>query len=99
MKEPNDSRFVGLSIYNMLVLCATGVPLVYIAQDIKELVFGIVAAFILFGSSFTLAMLFVPKVWQRSSNHGISFALDKIRKILFFKFNEDFYFTVLHFNL
>ena len=58
----NDSRFIGISVYNVVLLCAVGVPMAVIPNSKPEISFGMMSAVILFCTTVTLCILFVPKV-------------------------------------
>lgn len=57
----NDSRFIGISVYNVVLLCAIGVPVSYISSN-PTIGFCLICAVILFCTSVTLSVLFIPKV-------------------------------------
>ena len=58
----NDSRFIGISVYNVVLLCAIGIPVSYIPSTNPTVGFCLICAVILFCTSVTLSVLFIPKV-------------------------------------
>lgn len=62
LKEVNDSRFVGMSIYNVVVLCVITVPIVLIIKSQQDASFAFVALAIILCSFLSLGLIFGPKV-------------------------------------
>lgn len=58
----NDSRFIGISVYNVVLLCAVGVPVSFFTNSHPTVSFSLICAVILFCTTLTLGILFVPKV-------------------------------------
>ena len=58
----NDSRFIGISVYNVVLLCAVGVPVSFFTNTHPTVSFSLICAVILFCTTLTLGILFVPKV-------------------------------------
>lgn len=58
----NDSRFIGISVYNVVLLCAIGVPVSFFANSHPTISFCLICAVILFCTTLTLGILFIPKV-------------------------------------
>ena len=58
----NDSRFIGISVYNVVLLSAIGVPVSFLTNSHPTVSFLLVCAVILFCTTLTLGILFVPKV-------------------------------------
>ena len=67
MKIPalNDSRYVGMSVYNVVILCVVGVPAALMIEHAQNATFGLTAGFVLFCTTVTLCLVFVPKVKNR----------------------------------
>ncbi|XP_068685324.1 gamma-aminobutyric acid type B receptor subunit 2-like isoform X2 [Montipora foliosa] len=57
----NDSRYVGLSVYNVVILSVVGVPATLLIERAQNVTFAITAAVILFCITGTLCLVFVPK--------------------------------------
>ncbi|XP_060587127.1 gamma-aminobutyric acid type B receptor subunit 1-like [Ruditapes philippinarum] len=62
LKQVNDSRFVGMSIYNVVVLCVITVPIVLIIKSQQDASFAFVALAIILCSFLSLGLIFGPKV-------------------------------------
>ncbi|XP_070551242.1 gamma-aminobutyric acid type B receptor subunit 2-like isoform X2 [Ptychodera flava] len=60
--ELNDSKFIGLSIYNVTTLCIIGVPISAVLGEQVTVAYCLVASFILFCTTITLLLVFFPKI-------------------------------------
>ncbi|KAJ7363242.1 hypothetical protein OS493_011524 [Desmophyllum pertusum] len=60
----NDSRLIGISVYNVVLLCVVGVPVSFFTKSQPTVSFLLICAVILFCTTLTLGILFVPKVIQ-----------------------------------
>ncbi|XP_070566247.1 gamma-aminobutyric acid type B receptor subunit 2-like isoform X2 [Ptychodera flava] len=58
----NDSKYIGMCVYNVVVMCIVGVALSFIIQNNPNAAFGILSLFILFCTTVTLCLVFVPKL-------------------------------------
>lgn len=58
----NDSRLIGISVYNVVLLCAVGVPVSFFTNSHPTVSFSLICAVILFCTTLTLGILFIPKV-------------------------------------
>ena len=75
MKIPalNDSRYVGMSVYNVVILSVVGVPAALMIEHAQNATFALTAVFILFCTTVTLCLVFVPKVnntYDVATNRG-----------------------------
>ncbi|CAH2268431.1 jg16863 [Pararge aegeria aegeria] len=57
----NDSKHIGLSVYNVLIMCIMGAPCALVLADHKDVLFVLIAIFIIFCTTATLCLVFVPK--------------------------------------
>ncbi|XP_052221430.1 gamma-aminobutyric acid type B receptor subunit 1-like isoform X3 [Dreissena polymorpha] len=64
LKQVNDSRFVGMSIYNVVVLCVITVPIVLIIESQQDATFAFVALAIMLCSFLSMGLIFGPKVLE-----------------------------------
>ncbi|XP_071957727.1 gamma-aminobutyric acid type B receptor subunit 2-like [Antedon mediterranea] len=62
MQELNDSKYIGLSIYNVAIIVSIAVPLTYVLEDEPEVVYSLVAVAILYTTTCTMCLVFVPKI-------------------------------------
>ena len=62
MKQINDSRLVGMSIYNVAVLCIITAPVTLAIADKPNSTFAFVALANVFCCYLSMALVFVPKV-------------------------------------
>lgn len=64
MKIPalNDSRYVGMSVYNVVILSVVGVPAALMIEHAQDASFALTAFFVIFSTTVTLCLVFVPKV-------------------------------------
>ncbi|XP_070554748.1 gamma-aminobutyric acid type B receptor subunit 2-like [Ptychodera flava] len=58
----NDSKYVGMSLYNVVIFSVIGLPISVLLRDNLNAVYVIIGGFILFCTTATLLLLFVPKV-------------------------------------
>lgn len=58
----NDSKYIGMSVYNVVIMCVSGVPVSYVIKDRADAAYLIIALFIIFCTTITLCLVFVPKV-------------------------------------
>ena len=58
----NDSKYVGMSLYNVGIMCVLGVAVNFVLQDHQNASFIIISIFIIFCTTGTLCLVFVPKV-------------------------------------
>ena len=59
----NDSKYIGMSVYNVGIMCIIGAAVSFLTRDQPNVQFCIVALVIIFCSTITLCLVFVPKVW------------------------------------
>ena len=62
MKQINDSRLVGMSIYNVAILCIITGPVTMVISDQHNATFAFVALANVFCCFLSMALVFVPKV-------------------------------------
>ena len=58
----NDSRYVGMSVYNVVILSVVGVPAALMIEYAQDASFALTAFFVIFSTTVTLCLVFVPKV-------------------------------------
>lgn len=58
----NDSKYIGMSVYNVVIMCVIGAPISYILSDEQDSSYLIISIFIIFCTTGTLCLVFVPKV-------------------------------------
>ncbi|XP_060583732.1 gamma-aminobutyric acid type B receptor subunit 2-like [Ruditapes philippinarum] len=58
----NDSQRIGLCLYNVVVLSAVGVTLTLLLEDQEVLLYGITSGFLIFGTTTTQLIIFIPKI-------------------------------------
>lgn len=51
-----------MSVYNVVIMCVIGAGLSYVLRDQQDAAFVIISIFIIFCSTATLCLVFVPKV-------------------------------------
>lgn len=61
----NDSKYIGMSVYNVGIMCIIGAAVSFLTRDQPNVQFCIVALVIIFCSTITLCLVFVPKVRGR----------------------------------
>ncbi|XP_070573335.1 gamma-aminobutyric acid type B receptor subunit 2-like isoform X2 [Ptychodera flava] len=60
----NDSKYIGMSVYNIVVACMIGAALSFVIKNDPNAAFGIISLFILFCTTITLCLVFVPKILE-----------------------------------
>ncbi|KRZ67834.1 Gamma-aminobutyric acid type B receptor subunit 2 [Trichinella papuae] len=65
----NDSKYIGMSVYNVVLVCGVGVAISFILQDQINECYIIISMFIIFCTTITLALVFVPKIVELMHNH------------------------------
>ncbi|KAJ7338391.1 hypothetical protein JRQ81_011803 [Phrynocephalus forsythii] len=58
----NDSKYIGMSVYNVGIMCIIGAAVSFLTRDQPNVQFCIVALVIIFCSTITLCLVFVPKI-------------------------------------
>ena len=58
----NDSKMIGLSVYNVIIPCALVIPIVGLVHDRPTTQFALTSFLTIFCTTFTLCFVFVPKV-------------------------------------
>jgi len=77
----NDSKYVGMSVYNVVIMCVTGAAISFVLTDKQDAMFIMLAVFIIFCSTATLCLVFIPKVHLLSNRFRISFPLRQARSL------------------
>ncbi|XP_037963696.2 gamma-aminobutyric acid type B receptor subunit 1 isoform X2 [Plutella xylostella] len=62
VRQINDSRYVGMSIYNVVVLCLITAPVILVIASQQDAAFAFVSLAIVFCCFLSMALIFVPKV-------------------------------------
>ncbi|XP_025832436.1 gamma-aminobutyric acid type B receptor subunit 2 [Agrilus planipennis] len=66
----NDSRHVGLSVYNVVIMCICGAAVALVLVDHQDAMFLIIGIFVMFCTTATLWLVFVPKMLELRRNPG-----------------------------
>ncbi|VDK68913.1 unnamed protein product [Litomosoides sigmodontis] len=64
----NDSKYIGMSVYSVVVTCLLGLPLVYILKDRVNEARILGSLFIIFCTTLILCLVFVPKIVELLRN-------------------------------
>ncbi|VDM43121.1 unnamed protein product [Toxocara canis] len=64
----NDSKYIGMSVYNVVVMCTLGLSLAFILQDRVDEAYALTTFFIIFCTTLTLCLVFVPKMIELIRN-------------------------------
>lgn len=59
----NDSKYIGISVYNVLIMCSSGAAIAFIVQN-QNAALILMTLFIFFCTSITLCLVFIPKVLE-----------------------------------
>ncbi|BFZ14492.1 hypothetical protein BsWGS_17530 [Bradybaena similaris] len=66
----NDSRYIGLNVYNVVIMSVSVVVISNILSSRPTLVYAMEAAFILLSTTVTLCLLFLPKIYLIVTSGG-----------------------------
>ena len=68
----NDSKYIGMSVYNVVILSAIGATVSMVLSDTTyyELLHALVSAVVLLSTTVTLTMVFLPKVIKQSNEES-----------------------------
>ncbi|XP_015751028.1 PREDICTED: gamma-aminobutyric acid type B receptor subunit 2-like [Acropora digitifera] len=58
----NDSRYIGLSIYNVVFPCALGITVVSVIDNAPDVWYAVLSVLVVFCTSITLCFVFIPKI-------------------------------------
>ena len=58
----NDSKYIGMSVYNVVIMCVCGAAVSFVIKDQPTSSYVIIGFFIIFCTTITLCLVFVPKV-------------------------------------
>ncbi|EEC12945.1 gaba-B receptor, putative [Ixodes scapularis] len=72
----NDSKYVGMSVYNVVIMCSIGAAISFVLRDQQDAAFIIISVFIIFCSTTTLCLVFVPKAGE----HRVRATLKPLKK-------------------
>lgn len=62
VKQINDSRYVGMSIYNVVVFCLITAPVAMVIASQQDASFAFMALAVIFCCFLSMLLIFVPKV-------------------------------------
>nr|CAD7405442.1 unnamed protein product [Timema cristinae] len=64
----NDSKYVGMSVYNVVIMCVMGAAISFVLSDKQDASFIIISVFIIFCTTGTLCLVFGPKLIELKRN-------------------------------
>ncbi|KHJ92802.1 7 transmembrane receptor [Oesophagostomum dentatum] len=64
----NDSKYIGMSVYNVVVMSTLGLSISVILQERVNEAFALACFFIIFSTTLTLCLVFVPKIVELARN-------------------------------
>ncbi|XP_013776602.1 gamma-aminobutyric acid type B receptor subunit 2-like isoform X2 [Limulus polyphemus] len=64
----NDSKYIGMSVYNAVIMCVIGAAISFVLREQQDAAFIIISIFIIFCSTTTLCLVFVPKLVELKRN-------------------------------
>lgn len=67
----NDSKLIGLSVYNVIIPCILVIPILGVVSDKPTIQFALTSFLTIFCTTFTLCFVFVPKVSNQKHKKGI----------------------------
>jgi hypothetical protein len=78
----NDSKQIGVCIYNVLTLSVLGTAVSLLVDDDIDITYGFTSAIVLVGTTLIQCILFVPKVNQYSNVVATTLDLGNIVKVI-----------------
>ena len=63
-------QYVGMCIYNVMIMCVLGVAISAVLTHHPNTEFVLISVFIVFATTLTLCLVFVPKVSLHNNSHG-----------------------------
>uniref|UniRef100_A0ABM0MYC7 Gamma-aminobutyric acid type B receptor subunit 2-like n=1 Tax=Saccoglossus kowalevskii TaxID=10224 RepID=A0ABM0MYC7_SACKO len=79
----NDSRYIGICIYNVVILCGLGAPLVYALRFQSMMRYTITSTFVILATTVTQLLVFIPKLLTYREGHVMPTGTSGIRDQLF----------------
>ncbi|ELT87728.1 hypothetical protein CAPTEDRAFT_211745, partial [Capitella teleta] len=64
----NDSKLIGMCIYNVVIMTTMGVAINYVMANQKEYAYGFSSGFIIVGTTLIQLIVFLPKVYTVARN-------------------------------
>ncbi|BES98540.1 receptor [Nesidiocoris tenuis] len=64
----NDSKYVGMSVYNVVLMCIMGAAVSFVLSDEQNAAFVLISVFTIFCATITLCLVFVPKLVELRRN-------------------------------
>ncbi|XP_019613608.1 PREDICTED: gamma-aminobutyric acid type B receptor subunit 2-like [Branchiostoma belcheri] len=58
----NDSKYIGMSVYNVVIMCVIGAGISFVIKDRQNEAFVLTSLFIILCTTITLCLVFVPKL-------------------------------------
>lgn len=58
----NDSRHIGISVYNVVFPCALGMTVVNVVDNDPDVCYVVLSVLVVFCTTITLCFVFIPKV-------------------------------------
>ena len=71
----NDSRLIGICLYNVVVLSAVSLTLNLVLEERVGLIYGINSGVLIIGTTATQLVVFIPKVTQSISPQRTRYTL------------------------
>ncbi|XP_068205829.1 uncharacterized protein GABA-B-R2 isoform X3 [Palaemon carinicauda] len=75
----NDSKYIGFSVYNVVIMCVISAPISYVLSDKQDVCYLIISIFIIFCTTGTLCLVFGPKIIELRRNPQGTMERPKIR--------------------
>lgn len=63
MPALNDSKYIGICVYNVLIMCSAGASIAFIVES-KRSAYLLITLFIFVCTMITLCLVFLPKVFE-----------------------------------
>ncbi|XP_077998724.1 gamma-aminobutyric acid type B receptor subunit 2-like [Glandiceps talaboti] len=75
----NDSRYIGMCIYNVVILSGIGAPLIYVLRSDPALSYSITSTFVILGTTVTQCLVCLPKIMAYKAGETVTHGPNSIR--------------------
>lgn len=75
----NDSKLIGMSVYNVVVPCVLIIPIRTVLESNRTASFALVSFLTIFCTTFTLCIVFIPKVGSPCYGHSVKYSSNPMK--------------------
>ncbi|XP_070569567.1 gamma-aminobutyric acid type B receptor subunit 1-like [Ptychodera flava] len=75
----NDSRHIGMCIYNVVILSSVGAPVAYVLRYQTDIAYVIKSVFVILGTTVTQCLVVLPKIMAYRAGEDVAMGTNSIR--------------------